>query len=154
MKKSSLVLVFLCLCVLVLYGCAGLSKKDVSPAANMDLLESQALLRFSDIPAPVGFKLLPQDSYTFESSGIRVGVLRYQGKADADKVVNFYKEQMSMYNWTLLNAMEYGDRLLNFEREDESCIVTILPKGKNATVIVSLGPRAQVKPRKSEKPVK
>jgi hypothetical protein len=102
----------------------------------------------------MGFRSLPHGSYSFESSNVRVGVLKYQGKADAEQVVNFYKEQMPMYNWFLLNAVEYGDRILNFDRENETCIVNLQPRGNNVIVTISLGPKSQVPSKKAKKPIK
>jgi hypothetical protein len=61
---------------------------------------------------------------------------------------------MPMFNWSLLNVVEYGERLLNFERENETCIVNLMPKGGKVTVTISLGPKSQSLSRKAEKPVK
>jgi hypothetical protein len=83
-----------------------------------------------------------------------VGVLKYQGKNNPDQVVNFYKEQMAMYNWNLVNIIEYGQRLLNFERENESCIITIEPRGSSIILIISLGPKSQTPAKRSKSPVK
>jgi hypothetical protein len=147
----NLAVLLLCLAVFILSGCATTSKDKQSSAAA---LESQPLLKFSDVPVPMGFRSLPHGSYSFESSNVRVGVLKYQGKADAEQVVNFYKEQMPMYNWFLLNAVEYGDRILNFDRENETCIVNLQPRGNNVIVTISLGPKSQVPSKKAKKPIK
>jgi hypothetical protein len=112
------------------------------------------MLKFTDLPIPIGFKMLAEDSYSFESSGMRVGLLRYKGKATLEQVVNFYKEQMPMYSWALLNITEYGDCIMNFERESESCIISISPKGSSATISFALGPKSQVLPKKSKQVVK
>jgi hypothetical protein len=152
MKRNVLVIALLGYSVIALGGCALLQKKAKGPEGQT-LLEPQAILKFGDIPVPVGFKLLAQDSYVFESSGVRVGVLKYQGKVQADAVVTFYKEQMPMYNWQFLNAIEYGERLLNFERENETCIIRLLPKGNATLITISLGPKSQI-PKKSSRPVK
>ncbi len=151
-KHLFLVSCFLFLATFLL-GCAGVSKKDTLPQ-DRPLLEPQVMLKFNDIPAPLGFKLLAQDSYIFESGGIRVGILKYQGNANVEQVVNFYKDQMPLYNWNLLNVIEYGERLLNFEREAETCIVRLLPKGSHITITIALGPRSETKSKKSDKPVK
>jgi hypothetical protein len=135
-------------------GCA-MTQQDKSLSSNSSTLEPQAMIKFSDVPVPSGFKSLPAQSYTFESSGVRVGVLKFQGKAEPDQIVNFYKEQMPMYNWNLLNVVEYGDRLLNFDRENETCVITLLTKGKTVIITVSLGPKSQVTAKKTKKePVK
>jgi len=135
-----------------LSGCSTISNNK--PTTNPNLLEPQAILKFSDIPVPVGFKSLPRESYSFESSGVRVGVLKYQGKNNPDLVVNFYKEQMPMYNWNLVNIVEYGQRLLNFERESESCIIALEQKGSTVILTISLGPKSQVAAKKAKSPVK
>ena len=153
MKFMKLFFLFTAFCILttVLLGCSTLSgTKD----ENSALLEPQALLKFSDIPVPVGLKNLPQQSYSFENSGVRVGVLKYQGKSNPERVITFYKEQMAMYNWSLVNIVEYGIRLMNFERDNESCIITIEPKGSNVLLIISLGPKSQNLTKKSKTPVK
>lgn len=152
MLKKILVIGLLGCGVMGLWGCAAMSKKDKS-MGGPTLLEPQAILKFADLPIPAGFKLLPQDSYSFESSGVRVAVLKYQGKANPDRVVNFYKEQMLMYNWDLVNIIEYGQRLMNFERENETCVINLSSKGNSVILTISLGPKSQM-PRKSEKPVK
>jgi hypothetical protein len=138
--------------VILISGCATLFKKDAQTGIPA-LLEPSMMLKFADVPYPTGFKPLSKDSYTFESQGVRVAVLRYRGKAGADQVVNFYKEQMPMYNWALLNSVEYGERLLNFDRENETCIVSLLPKGSSVTITISIGPKPQISKR-SDKPVK
>ncbi|MHB8155749.1 MAG: hypothetical protein ACYDFR_06900, partial [Candidatus Omnitrophota bacterium] len=120
-------------------------------------IEPQAIIKFTDVPIPTGLKPLPQASYSFESSGVRVGVLKYRGKANIDQVINFYKEQMPMYNWNLVNIIEYNQRLMNFERENETCIITIQPAGfwnEDALVTISLGPKSQNLTKKAKTPIK
>ena len=85
---------------------------------------------------------------------MRVGLLKYKGKAQAQQVVNFYREQMPMYNWSLLNVIEYGQCILNFDREQESCIINMLVKGKSITLTISVGPKSQFPKKSSNKPVK
>jgi len=150
--KSFAKLIFLsticCLLTTALTGCSTTSNSRIEP---------QAVLKFTDVPIPVGLKPLSAASYSFESSGVRVGVLKYQGKANIDQIINFYKEQMPMYNWNLINIVEYGQRLMNFERENETCIITLQPAGfwnEDALVTISLGPKSQGSVKKAKTPVK
>ena len=147
MKKGVLLLGIAVFLATGILGCA-------SPSGSAQSLQAQSILKFSDLPAPLGFKILATDSYSFETSGMRVGLLRYRGKATLDQVVNFYKEQMPMYNWTLLNITEYGDCMMNFEREAESCIVNIVPKGDKMIINISVGPKSPVSPKKAKQAVK
>jgi hypothetical protein len=150
-KFGILILIF-AFCILNFTGCAIFPKKDTQPSGSA-LLEPQAILKFGDIPVPVGFKLLAKDSYAFESFGMRVGVLRYKGKANPDLVVKFYKEQMPMYNWNLLNVVEYGDRLMNFDRENETCVIGLSPVFRGNLITISVGPKSQVT-KKPKQPIK
>jgi hypothetical protein len=139
-------------CSLITFGLTGC--KTISADSR---LEPQAILKFSDLPIPVGLKPLPQVSYAFENSGSRVAVLKYQGRANIDQLINFFKEQMPMYSWNLVNIIEYGQRLLNFEKEDETCIITIQIAGfwnEEAMVTISLGPKSKGLTKKSKEPIK
>ena len=151
MKVGIWVLVFLFSCILMLEGCALFPKKDAQMATA--ILEPQAILKFGDVPVPVGFNLLSKESYAFESKGLRVGVLKYKGRANPDRVINFYKEQMPMYNWNLLNIIEYGERLMNFERENETCNINLSSKLTGVIITIFLGQKSQM-PKKAEKPIK
>lgn len=151
--KKGLFVVLALFCVF-LTGCTGLfAKKDPSVSAPQ-ALEPQMMVKLTDIPAPAGFKLLQKNSYSFQSGDVRVVVLKYSGRPDADRVVAFYKEQMPAYNWNLLNSVEYGRRMLNFDRENETCIITVEPKTFSTVVVVSIGPKQQASPKKAEKLLK
>jgi hypothetical protein len=135
-----------CILALALTGCA--TSRELKP---------QKLLKLYDVPVPAGLKALPGDSYSFENVNVRTAVLKYQGRADLDQVVNFYKEQMPAYNWNLINTIEYGQRLLNFELESETCIVTIQTAGfwnEDALVTISLGPKSRDQYRKKQQLIK
>jgi hypothetical protein len=126
-------------CAGVLSGCQTFSS---STSGNDAVIEPAARFKFSDIPVPAGFKTVPLESYSFDNGGVRVALLKYQGKADADQLVTFYKEQMKMNQWELINVTEFGQRMLNFNNEKESCIISLLPKGRLITLVISVGPRA------------
>ena len=155
MSKLFFLSVVCCILTTALMGCSTFSDNTNAKSASPGALEPQAILKFNDVPIPVGLKSLPAQSYSFESSGVRVGVLKYRGKNNPDQVVNFYKEQMPMYNWNLVNIVEYGQRLMNFERENETCIITLQSIGWGYTMLtVSLGPKSQTAAKKAKSPVK
>lgn len=153
MKKRVLYLVVLSSLLLTLSGCTSLFNKGEKVKPD-EPLGSQVILKFQDVPVPANFKLQAQGSYSFQSSGLRVAVLKYKGRASLDQVVNFYKEQMPMHNWTLLNTMEYGDCLMNFDQDEESCIITVSPKGSNSIISISLGPKSKGVNRRSKQTLK
>jgi hypothetical protein len=127
---------------------------DANTTYSTTLLEPQTVSKFPDLPIPIGFKLLTDKSYAFETNGTRVAILKYIGKAKTDHLAAFFKEQMSVNNWNLINFIEYGERLLNFDRDQESCIITILPKGNAALITMFLGPKSSRQAKKADKPLK
>ena len=143
MKHRKFCFAVLMVSSILLAGCAGVRAKDSSDLKKAAMLEPAVMQKFSDVPVPSNFKFMEKNSYSFESSGMRVGVLKYHGKADPDQVVSFYKEQMPMYTWTLLNVVEYGDRLMNFDRDNETCIISIMANGNSVDIVASIGPKPQ-----------
>jgi hypothetical protein len=129
----------LVLAAAVVSGCA-VGPRNMTPTSS--LLEPQVAQKFSDVPVPAGFKMVAKESFSFENAGVRVAVLKYQGTAFPDQVITFYKDQMPMYNWNLLNVIEYGEHLLNFDRDNESCIITFTADGRNILLRINVGPKA------------
>jgi hypothetical protein len=113
-----------------------------SSSAPAKALQPSATLRFSDIPIPAGFNLITQQSFSFENAGVRVALLKYKGKGTLDQVLNFYKENMPLSRWNLLNVSEFGQRMLNFEREGETCIITVQSQLTGTVITLSLGPKS------------
>ena len=143
-------------CLFLLTGCATTAAKSSDPT-QVPALEPAALLKFSDLPVPAVFKFVPEESYAFQTAGFRAGLLKYNGKATGEQTVVFFKEQMPLYNWQLLNIVEHGRRMISFEKENETCIITIDEKANKAGITVSVAPKSQFSPRKPTeggKPIK
>lgn len=133
------------LILIVSSGCAtmssGSSYEKGSQAAKP--LEVSSILRFDDIPAPYGFKILDQESFAFQNDATRVALLKYAGGIVADRVLVFYKDQMPLYNWNPINIIEYERRIMNFEKDSESCIITIEAKGRSSIVTIAISPKSR-----------
>lgn len=143
------------LAIFYLPACAVSSTNTIkSDPTQIPALEPKAILKFPDIPTPSAFNFIPEESYAFESNNFRLGLLKYKGKASGDQVIVFFKEQMPMYNWHLVNVVEYGKRMLNFEKESESCIITVDGKGNKSEIMISITPKSQIIAKKSDKPIK
>jgi predicted small secreted protein len=129
----------------VLSGCAGLRgmfKGSSTPSKVSKAPEVSAILKFDDVPVPDGFRFIANESFAFQTQDVRVGLLKYEGKADPDAIVQFYKEQMPLYNWKVVNIIEYGKRLLNFEKDGQSAVVTIEPRGGKVIITIAVSPRS------------
>ncbi len=129
---------------LIMGGCATPDHKVSS--AVFDVEKSLAVaptLRFDDVPVPSGFISISDESFIFQSESLRAGVLKYSGKASPETVMLFYNEQMPLYNWQLINLIEYGKKQLNYEKTAQSCIITIEGTKSKSTLIISVGPKSE-----------
>lgn len=148
-KASSLVIC--CLALILLSGCTTLSGPGSYSGEDVSL-DVATLLRFNDIPIPTGFKILDRESFAFQNDTTRVALLKYIGSKHMDLVVAFYKVQMTMYNWSHINIIEYERRILNYEKEGESCIVTIEARGGKSIITIAISPKSRpMKMQKKEK---
>ncbi len=140
MLKKILILGFVCSMAFIILGCVSSKKKNVM-LAGPRVLEPQPGAKIKDVPVPAGMKLLAKQSYDFENGSTRIALLKYSGKSNANDIVSFYKEQMAMNGWTLVNLIEYDQRLMNFEKDGENCIINIQPKWYSVLVTVAVGPK-------------
>ncbi len=138
--KYSYLMIFV---IMAVAGCAtsgSVSRDDdLAPAKALNV---SAALKFEDIPVPSGFNIISSQSFTFENDVLRVGILKYRGRADAGRVVNFYQDQMPLYNWRFMNVLEYGRRIMNFEREDQNCIIVIEPLHMSTGITITVAPKS------------
>lgn len=141
------VLTLLFVSVVYLTGCASWPRQSTSTSGQMNQqveksLTTASVLRFDDLPIPSGFKLVPDESVAFQNDYSRFAFLKYNGKATPEQVILFFKEQMPLYNWEMSNLIEHGSRVINFEKQDENCTVTIEGSASRIVLMVSLTPKA------------
>ncbi len=147
--KRMMVLAVVC-SVMLMGGCATWNRGGVSKTSSKDYGESAAglalseSLKFDDVPVPAGFRLKVKDSFAFQNNTLRVGVLTYVGKAEPQGIINFYKEQMPLYNWRLLNLIEYETAQILFDKTDETCVIILVP-GRTNTLKISVAPKSKGK---------
>ena len=104
--------------------------------------------RIPDIPVPADFTFDREHSFVFQNSRMDVGRMQYVGKAKIGDVAQFYLDEMTQRNWTLLNVTEHGTILLFFDKADKSCQMQLTPKGRSVIVQISFFPKPS--PREAE----
>ena len=127
-----------------LSGCITTGEKTVSEEdieVQETGLDASNKFRFDDLPVPAGFRLIEDKSFVFQNNATRVALLKYAGRAKTEELISFYERKMLLYNWHLLNVVQYGKSVLNFERGNQSCIVTIEPKTGKRIITISLSPK-------------
>ena len=135
-------IILISIIAIMLSGCASSSPYKSDNADSYKALDVSMTLKFEDVPVPAGFKPIVRESFAFENDVLRVGILKYSGRVNPDHVVNFYKDQMALYNWRFLNIVEYQRRIMSFEREDQNCIIFIEPSGMGTLLTISVAPKA------------
>jgi hypothetical protein len=124
-------------------GCATFGGRSSKRDDFEKQLEVSALLKFDDIPVPSGFKFIAVESFAFQTDEIRVGLLKYTGRVSAEETSVFYKEHMPLYNWKPVNFIEYERRVLNFEKDNQSAVITIDGKGSSSNLVIAVSPRSE-----------
>ncbi|MFC1666253.1 hypothetical protein ACFL0P_00085 [Candidatus Omnitrophota bacterium] len=141
-KKKALILGSYFSALILLSGCATTYENRSNTPIDTSL-NVAAILRFNDVPVPFGFSVLENNSFAFQNDVTRVALLKYIGSKNPDLLVAFYKEQMPLYNWSPINIIEYERRILNYEKNSESCIVTIEPKGRKNIITIAISPKSR-----------
>ncbi|MDP8216961.1 MAG: hypothetical protein P9L98_06595 [Candidatus Kaelpia imicola] len=125
-------------------GCSTISGRRGSHSSDFEKqLEVSTLLKFDDIPVPSSFKFIAAESFAFQTDEVRVGLLKYTGRVSPEETVVFYKEQMPLYNWKPINFIEYERRILNFEKDEQSVVITIDGKGSSSSLVIAVSPRSE-----------
>ena len=111
-----------------------------SPSVEQTRSSELRRAQFADIPVPNGFELVTRGnrSYTYQGGGVRLAALRYWGKQSPAAVAAFYRRTMPLqaYGWAASGErLESGVSVLGFNKELQTCEVTIEKKGR-ATVIL------------------
>jgi hypothetical protein len=97
---------------------------------------------FEDIPVPAGFKLERKTSYSFQNDTTRVGRLVYEGRGSINQVLAFYQQQMPLHGWQEMSYIDYRSSVRYYEKEGQSCILTVEPSGgwHNVKIVLSTQP--------------
>ena len=136
------IFLFIIIITFVNIGCASTGSRRSDDASTPRLLEVATLLKFQDVPVPTGFKIIPDESFIFDNDITRLGLLKYSGRANGSTIVRFYRDQMPLYNWRFVNLIEFGTRIINFDRDDQTCTIIINTGHLSSTVVVSVAPKA------------
>lgn len=125
-------------------GCATPTQRGNSAGSEIEKnLAVSSNLRFDDVPVPTGFVSMPTESFIYQTDNIRAGLLRYEGKSSPESVVQFYKEQMPVYNWQFINIIEFDKKQISFEKPGQSCIVIIEGLKGKSIITISIGPKSE-----------
>jgi len=59
-------------------------------------------------------------------------------------LIDYFKEELPLQGWNLINVVEYGERRLSFQKNDESLIILIYPEKRGARLVITLTPKSEL----------
>ncbi len=128
--------------VAVLSGLVGAGCQTVEPDSEPKRLRPARHPYIADAPEPVGFTLVDKLSEDHATPGWRFVRYTYRGQADRQSVLDYYREQMPLNNWTYISRQGLqGCYTLLFEKPNEQCSVSIEPDER---ALFRRGSRVQV----------
>ena len=141
MKK---IIIFLFL-IIMLGSCSLLKQNTEDSSLTMPNAPQQmANLTFEDLPVPSKMELDRENSFVYETSNYRTGILFYKGNMNPLDLANFYKSEMPKYNWTLVNSLEYrkGCQLI-YEKPGWITVIKIESNWENSSKLtITIGPKS------------
>jgi hypothetical protein len=146
MKLKLALALLVCALVAVNTGCAATRNAVAgTPDDTTEIVAGIPLaadFRIADIPVPADFEFDRRDSFVFQNSVMDVGRIQYSGKENVGDVAQFYLDEMTRYNWTLLSVTEHGTVFMLFDKPDKSAQVLLSPRTPRGTMIqVSFFPK-------------
>ncbi len=119
-------------------------KKGDQPA-GVPAVQFSSDVTFEDIPVPSGFSLVRKDSYSFQNDVTRVGRLVYKGRSNLNNVLSFYQQQMPLHGWQEMSYIDFRSSVRYYEKEGQSCILTVQPRTSfhNVKIILDMRPKSR-----------
>lgn len=97
---------------------------------------------FPDIPTPSELKLLPDESYIFQSGNEKAGLLTLRGRVDPNSVVNFFQMALPRESWKPKGGFRYKRSVLIYEKPEKTCIINLYEKLYYTYVEIYVAPAA------------
>jgi len=97
--------------------------------------------RIADLPVPDNYRLDEDKSFIFETVNLKTGILVYSGGSDMTDVVEFYKEEMPKYGWSLVHLFQHKEANMLFEKEDWVCNITLKGSWSSNSLSLRIAPK-------------
>ena len=119
--------------------------KNSDKRAEFDEKLNKKDYRLKDIPVPRNFKLITKKSFLFESVGTRAGNLLYVGEGNYVKAINFYKDNMHSYGWSMVRTFEQKSTLMTYQKKGWIAHIHIQPEDSLVQISISIGPDEKIR---------
>ena len=80
---------------------------------------------FPDIQIPAELELVSGDSYVFQGTKTKAGLLVFKGRVEARSVLDFFQVSMPRENWQFKGGFRYKKSVLVFEKPERICLINV-----------------------------
>ena len=95
-------------------------------SADKAPLGKHRIRAIADLPVPAKMKIKKSVSNSYEGAGTRDVDYTYSGQVDIRRVHRFYRDQMLLNRWQMLNdSYSRGEYWMTFQKNRELCTVII-----------------------------
>lgn len=98
-------------------------------------------MAIEDLPAPVGYEIVPRESFAYAHGSIRVAKLRFRGLGPKEDIKRFYHDTMPNYGWKKTFDLGHDQYDLLFEKGSEVSEIVIRDEGKFREITITLSPK-------------
>lgn len=144
MKAARLQTTVIALFLLTFFLPAGLMAQKEETPPVLEKKPRATYYDFEDILIPSELTLDKKNSFVYGTSQSKVGILIFEGRVDPSSLAGFFQNNMQKDGWKILSSFKYREYLINFIKEDRSCVITIVEKAFTTTVEVRIGPIEQL----------
>jgi hypothetical protein len=80
---------------------------------------------FPDVQIPAELELVAKDSYVFQGTKTKAGLLVFKGRVEARSVLDFFQISMPRENWQFKGGFRYKKSVLVFEKPERICLINV-----------------------------
>jgi hypothetical protein len=129
-RRSRLLVLLLSILLLVGAGCAAMNKSQDTPEETGEKKEevkgpAPIYYDFVDVLIPAELSLVKKNSFVYSTPSFSAGVLVFEGYVQGESLVTFFTTNMPKDGWTLKSSFRYRRVILNFEKGERSCLVSV-----------------------------
>jgi hypothetical protein len=111
-------------------GCASIKKsedisEDISEPKSEVKGPTPVYYDFTDILVPAELTLDRENSFVYSTPSFSTGVLVFEGYVKGESLVHFFTTNMANDGWILKSSFRYRRVILNYEKDQRSCLISI-----------------------------
>ncbi len=130
--------------IFVLTGCSGtkLKKKNIQQEEIQKKKKGVPSLYydFDDVLIPGELKMDNDSTFIYRTPGYATGIQTFKGRVELNSLIKFFKNNMAKDNWRITSYMKASRAILQFQKENRCCMITIQERDFSTEVEIWVAP--------------